>query len=270
MSEWQGHFWATVERWKDRIWKFEIELQRRCQIHPLCFGARWESVLSLEISLQASYAVGDLCDDRELVSSGGFDKREQANLHKLNTAATWINKNFCISRICLVLQNLRLWHHRSHHFSCLWPVLIKYKGGRCRGGCWKKACSHSTPRHASVPDTGLFNGRAVNIVIGGHTYTVFDRDIYSVLHHQLMDCQRYQHKEYVLYFVLKYIGFSFPADQQVALSLIHTLTIYSRHRKNIHQLGGKHHGGEEVGHTRQIVQQIMDVSTPNSIFLKSM
>ena len=90
VSEWQGHFWATVERWKECIWKFEIELQRRCQIHPLCFG---------EISLQASYAVGDLCDDRELVSSGGFDKREQANLHKLNTAATWINKNFCISRI---------------------------------------------------------------------------------------------------------------------------------------------------------------------------
>ena len=56
------------------------------------------TVLRLEISLQASYAVGDLCDDRELVSSGGFDKREQANLHNLNTAATWINKNFCISR----------------------------------------------------------------------------------------------------------------------------------------------------------------------------
>ena len=67
-----------------------------------------ETVLRLEISLQASYAVGDLCDDRELVSSGGFDKREQANLHKLNTAATWINKNFCISRFFLVLQNLRL------------------------------------------------------------------------------------------------------------------------------------------------------------------
>ena len=39
VSEWQGHFWATVERWKECIWKFEIELQRRCQIHPLCFGA---------------------------------------------------------------------------------------------------------------------------------------------------------------------------------------------------------------------------------------
>ena len=46
------------------------------------------NVLRLEISLQASYAVVDLCDDRELVSSGGFDKREQANLHKLNTNAT--------------------------------------------------------------------------------------------------------------------------------------------------------------------------------------
>ena len=53
-----------------------------------------ETVLRLEISLQASYAVGDLCDDRELVSSGGFDKREQANLHKFNTAATWINKTY--------------------------------------------------------------------------------------------------------------------------------------------------------------------------------
>ena len=75
-------------------------------------------------------------------------------------------KTFVSPEFFLVLQNLRLWHHRSHHFSCLWPVLIKYKGGDAEEGVERKLAHTRPPDMLLSQIQGFLTGEPSTLSLG--------------------------------------------------------------------------------------------------------